>query len=371
MKISSKVLSPILLTLLLSNSCYLFDEPEEFLNDRLCLYELELATDNYKLIKTFDYPSDGPYFNYYPNDNTKIIYGQYQEVHIINTSTNQEEIIKLDSLFITDNYVCLSPTANKIVFAAVSIIPNLSEGRGLFVLDIDTKEIKVLKDIVDKLFPDFYQYPQFSNNGQFIVYKHFNHESESSSDNGEAVHLSQIFMWDLSSNSEKMIYSSEPSSGINYAIFDHTDTNLIFVEKADKLQKIGISGQHVETIDDIHDFGYSSSIDEYPQYITSGSKIYYTCRPEDDIQENYQVFVYDMDSKVSGYLTDGQMPFSVNSLNGNILIKSRYNYTEMRSDVYVMSPTGTITKTIYGGVRGLFSPDGKKVLALVRVKADQ
>lgn len=324
------------------------------------IYEYDLEKKIYSLIKTFDVSSTPPYFSYFSNDNSKVIIAKDSKLYIINTKSKEEEIIDLDSLFVLHNFFSLSTVENKIVFSGFQS-DILLYRRGLYLLDLDTKNIRILKSNNNRELPIIYYFPMFSNNGKLITYL----QSEFSSYDSYKPDHSSISIYDLSTNiDEKIFWEDDDNYEIQYSMFDKTDENLVIIEFPLHLLKINLSNLSIDKIDYVHYFSGRDFLLNYPHFLITESKIFYTCETSYGYTKNHQIFKYDIESKKSNYFIDGIMPMSKNNSNGNILIRATCGYDDLKSMLEIISENGTITDTLISGERAFFSPDGDKVILL-------
>lgn len=305
------------------------------------LVEYNIANKTYSQVKAFDVTNMGydiPFFQYL-NENNKVIFIQHRKITILDTKSKRENSINLDSLLVKDNYFSLSPTENRIVFCAFSS----AISSGLYLLDLDSKIIHILKHFISTNSPFPYNTPKFSNNGKLITF----------------ASLTGIAKMDLATHEDQIIHS-----GGSFPTFDKSDEKIVLLEDPQKILAIHLGSNHVDTIDNSH---YHATLDllGYPNFLVTKTNVYYTGETALSYPQVHQIFVYEYASKKSTYLTDGIMPMSENPENGNLIIRTNCNYEDKGSPIIILTHDGKIIETLKSGYRATFSPDGSKVLLLI------
>jgi hypothetical protein len=313
------------------------------------IYEYSIGNKTYSKIKDFDVTnvgSDIPWVQYF-KDNNKIIFIQNRMVSLIDLKNKRENIVDLDSLLVKDNIFSISPIENIITFSGF----NSAISNGLYLLDVDTKRISVIKYNKIINFPELYFFPTFSNNGQLISYAQINYDNLNYSGSDRS-----LFNINLTTKKDKKIYQSDDY--LQFSLFDKTDKNITFL--GTHIFRINLDSNEIDTIDNSHYYPVG-----FPFFLITTSDIYYTCASAITYPQDHQIFVYENESKKSTYLTEGMLPMSENSKNGNLLIRASCNNEDKGSPIEIITPNGEIVEILKTGFRATFSPDGNKVLLLI------
>jgi hypothetical protein len=353
----------LVLTLLLLSACSLGGgNRETIIYYKPTFYEYNIAQKTYSKILSLDEVVSrfNLYYQYFPNNDHKIVYvDYYTRITILDVKSKTKTSIDLDSLIIQDNFFSISPKENKITFAAAR--KNVAYGEGLYLLDLDTREIIALRsdnnDHRDTAYVR-YHHPTFSNKGNLISYFQFHSYINNAAISHPWVCENIIFNVDLSSTNHKKIFRC--GEDYYYSLFDKTDQNIILI--GTDLLKFNLASVETDTIVNNHLFqGYDTG---FPPILVTFSGIYYTWVTKAIYPQKHEIYLYDSISKETNMVTKGFLPMSENSKNGNILIRADSNVDDPGSVIQIINKDGELIEKLKSGVRAIFSPDGNNILLL-------
>lgn len=298
------------------------------------------------------------------NDN-RIVYVNrhqypYNNIPLIDAHNGSLANIDLDSLDISGGYISASPVEHKIAFAARRKYGPY--GGGLYVLDLDTRKIKVIKSTglgnLDQGMVNYFQ-PSFSHDGQFITYcQQINYVDRELS--GSEV-LTDYSLWtnDLTNNHDKKIcHGNKP---VGYPFFDPMDEHIY--AKGNVFWKVNLASGQVDTIDNRHSF--QDAFEGLPPFIITGTGICYSLTLQAGYPEEHEIYYYDALAGKRSFLMKGFMPMSENSKSGNILVRANGDYTNAGSAVQIITNKGVVIETLRTAMWASYYPDGDNILFLI------
>lgn len=298
------------------------------------------------------------------NDNTIVYVNRhnylYSNIQVIDAHNGSLTNIDLDSLNISEGYISASPVEHKIAFAAYRKYG--PSGGGLYVLDLDTRTIKLIKSTgngtLEKGMIHYFQ-PSFSHDGKIITYaQHIYYVNREVS--GSDV-LTDYSLWtnDLSNHQDKKICNGNKPVG--YPFFDQTDEHIY--AKGNAFWKVSLASGQVDTIDNRHSF--QDTFEGLPPFLITGNGICYSLTLKTGYPQEHEIYYYDAMAGKSSFLMKGFMPMSENSKNGNILIRANGEFTNAGSAVQIINKKGAVIETLRTAMWASYYPDGDNILFLI------
>lgn len=283
----------------------------------------------------------------------------YFYLQVIDANNGSQTNIDLDSLEI-GGYVSASPVEHKIAFVAWR--KNVYGVGGLYVLDLDTRKIKLVKSAslgnLEQGAADYYQ-PSFSHDGKFITYAQHMYYMDREHYGPETLIDYSLWTIDLSNHQEKKIcHGNQP---VGYPLFDQTDEHIYAMGSV--FWKVNVSSGHVDTIDNRHTF--QDDFEGIPPFLITGGGICYSLYLKPAYPPKHEIYYYDAMAGERSLLTKGFMPMSENSKDGNILIRANCDFTDDGSAVKIINTKGEVIRTLRTAMWASYYPDGDNILLLI------
>jgi hypothetical protein len=301
------------------------------------------------------------------NDN-RIIYVHrhqypYLNFQFIDINDGSVNTIDLDSLGLGEGYVTASPVEHKIAFFAGR--KNVYGIGGLYVLDLDTRKIKLIKSINSTFKgnlddPSFiYSQPSFSHDGQFITYVQEMLYMDREHYGPQTLIDYSICTIDLSNNQEKKICHSDKP--FYYPLFDQTDEHIYATGIS--FRKVTLESGLIETID--NRYSYAGEFEGLPPILITGGGIFYSLTNHQGNPQDHEIYYYNAMLGKSTLLTQGLLPMSESPKDGNILIRANCDFTNPGSAVKIINTKGAVIRTLRKAMWASYYPDGENILLLI------